>query len=100
MHRTLTLAALLLSSAAHATLTCTPLDYAAYKDQAKTRTGRWMLAIDACSAKDRANLPTATTSSAKDCDKERATILAVLGNARDAKALTFVQNGCQGEFPK
>lgn len=93
-------AALLLCSAAHATLTCTPLEYAAYKDQAKTGSGRWMLAIDACSAKRRAELPTATSSSTRDCDRQRETIMAVLENARDAKALAFVRGGCEGDYNK
>lgn len=93
-------ALLLCASSAHATLTCTPLEYAAYKDQAKTSSGRWSLAIDACTAKRRADLPTATPASAKDCDKQRATIMAVLENARDANALQWVSGGCEGEYPK
>jgi hypothetical protein len=98
--RNLLLTVLLLSNSAHATLTCTPLEYAAYKDLAKTRDGRWSLAIDACSAKRRAELPTATSSSARDCDRQRATIMAVLQNARDARSLAFVRDGCEGDYNK
>jgi hypothetical protein len=94
------LACLLLSGAAHATLTCTPLEYAAYKDKAKTRSGRWSLAIDACSAKRRAELPTATSSSVRDCDRQRETIMSVLENARDARSLAFVRDGCEGDYDK
>jgi hypothetical protein len=93
-------AILLLCNAAQATVFCTPLEYAAYKDQAKTRTGRWSLAIDACSAKRYAELPTATPSSARDCNQQRATIMAVLANAKDAKSLAFVRDGCEGDYDK
>jgi hypothetical protein len=94
------IAAFLLASSAHAKLTCTPLEYAAYKDQAKTRSGRWSLAIEACSAKRYAELPTDTPASTRDCERQRATIMAVLENARDARSLAWVRGGCEGEYEK
>lgn len=93
-------ALLLCATGAHATLTCTPLEYAAYKDQAKTSSGRHLLAIDACNAKRRAELPTATPDSTKDCYRQLETITTVLENAQDARSLAFVRDGCEGDYSK
>jgi hypothetical protein len=99
MLRFLTLCAAAALATSAGAQTCTPREYAQYRDDLKSGAGRITVAFGMCrdaAARDRLR---ATSKPAEQCDAEVRKATDALTAAQDPAALEFARAGCKGELP-
>lgn len=101
MKRILALAILTaIAAPALAQSTCPPREYAQYKDDAKTRLGRFSMASTACRMQTRQatfdNI--GDTRGSQQCSVEVGKAADALAQSKDRKAVEFLASGCKTDY--
>jgi hypothetical protein len=100
MHRFIIFTALAVAAPAFAQQACAPREYAQYKDDAKSKVGRFSLASEGCRLKIRqiAFEKLGNQRAAEKCEAEIGKARDALKQSKDSKAVQYMDGDCQGEY--